>query len=54
MKKTLLLASLLAVALSACGKNEETAPADTMPPAATTPGTLVIVAKPFRPLRVTM
>ena len=39
MKKTLLLASLLAIALSACGKKEETAPApaESTPPAATTP-----------------
>ncbi|MDX3907950.1 MAG: hypothetical protein QHC78_19870 [Pigmentiphaga sp.] len=39
MKKTLLLASLLAITLSACGKNEEeAAPAtETTPPAVTTP-----------------
>jgi len=39
MKKTLLLASLLAIALSACGKKEETAPppADSTPPPMTTP-----------------
>jgi len=38
MKKTLLLASMLAIALSACGKKEEAAvPADTTPPAVTTP-----------------
>lgn len=38
MKKTLLLASLLAIALSACGKKEEAAaPVDTTPPAVTAP-----------------
>ena len=39
MKKTLLLASLLAIALSACGKKEEAAPApaESTPPAVTTP-----------------
>ncbi|MPS29863.1 hypothetical protein E2I21_23915 [Alcaligenaceae bacterium SAGV5] len=38
MKKTLLLASLLAIALSACGKKEEAAPApaESTPPAVTT------------------
>ncbi|GGX10392.1 hypothetical protein GCM10007242_15510 [Pigmentiphaga litoralis] len=47
MKKTLLLASMLAIALSACGKKEEAAvPADTTPPAVTTPAPMTPTTPP--------